>query len=129
MSFPIIHFSEFCGCDTDISPLSGYALVLNSHVPYTYENAWSHLYTPTIELREISCLGFYTMLIRHSAFQVQLVWSERHNIYKVNGDIVGLNKVNNLFKSSDDKFISYGHDFTYAYQFYCDFHISILLYH
>ena len=73
---------------------AGHALVLNNLATPTDQTLWSYLYTPTIEVAETSCLGFYTKLMRYSGFQVQLVWSESRTIYKPNGTETGINKVN-----------------------------------
>ena len=72
----------------------GFALVLNNGAAPSDQSSWSYLFTPTVELTETSCLGFYTKLIPYVEFEVRLVWSDSRSIYTTDGSIAGLNKVN-----------------------------------
>ena len=87
------------------STFTGYALVLNNYADLTDQKLWSHLYTPTIEVLETSCLGFYLKLRRHSTFQARLVWAESRSIYRTKGPIAELNKVDIGLIQSNHKLI------------------------
>ena len=85
--------SEFRSLDAMESTFTGHALVLKNYANPTDQKFWSRLYTPTIEVTETSCLGFYTKLRRYSTFQVRLVWAESQSIYRTEGPKAELMKV------------------------------------
>ena len=85
--------SEFRSLDAMESTFTGHALVLKNYANPTDQKFWSRLYTPTIEVTETSCLGFYTKLRRYSTFQVRLVWAESQSIYRTEGPKAKLMKV------------------------------------
>ena len=71
-------------------------MVLKNDAPAKDFISWSYLYSPMVEVTDISCLAFYTKLMKGTEFQVQLVKSENRTIFRTAGTTLGLNKVSTL---------------------------------